>query len=164
MIVIRGLSPNASYLRLLSLATQQEWPLEASRVGPCRDLGAVTVELDGGERTIFLSGRGWNPAFALVEAAWVLAGRNDVKSLTKFIANFGQFSDDGQTLHGAYGYRLRHYFGHDQLDAAVAELKANPESRRVVMSLYAPGDLGQHSKTFPVIRTSRCAGCGGVWK
>ena len=69
MIVIRGLSPNASYLRLLSLATQQEWPLEASRVGPCRDLGAVTVELDGGERTIFLSGRGWNPAFALVEAA-----------------------------------------------------------------------------------------------
>lgn len=149
MIVIRGLSPNASYLRLLSLATQQEWPLEASRVGPCRDLGAVTVELDGGERTIFLSGRGWNPAFALVEAAWVLAGRNDLKSLTEFIANFGQFSDDGQTLHGAYGYRLRHYFGRDQLDAAVAELKANPESRRVVMSLYAPGDLGQHSKDIP---------------
>lgn len=149
MIVIRGLSPNASYLRLLSLATQQEWPLEASRVGPCRDLGAVTVELDGGERTIFLSGRGWNPAFALVEAAWVLAGRNDVKSLTKFIANFRQFSDDGQTLRGAYGYRLRHYFGRDQIEAAVAELKANPESRRVVMSLYAPGDLGQHSKDIP---------------
>ena len=149
MIVIRGLSPNASYLRLLSLATQQEWPLEASRVGPCRDLGAVTVELGGGERTIFLSGRGWNPAFALVEAAWVLAGRNDVKPLTEFIAKFGQFSDDGQTLHGAYGYRLRHYFGRDQIDAAVAELKANPESRRVVMSLFAPGDLGQHSKDIP---------------
>ena len=149
MIVIQGLSPNASYLRLLSLATQQDWPLEASRVGPCRDLGTVTVELDGGERTIFLSGRGWNPAFALVEAAWVLAGRNDVKSLTEFIANFGQFSDDGQTLHGAYGYRLRHYFGLDQIDAAVEELKANPESRRVVMSLFAPGDLGLHSKDIP---------------
>lgn len=149
MIVIRGLSPNASYLRLLLLATQQDWPLEASRVGPCRDLGAVTVELDGGERTIFLSGRGWNPAFALVEAAWVLAGRNDVKSLTEFITNFGQFSDDGQTLHGAYGYRLRHYFGRDQIDAAVEELKANPESRRVVMSLFAPGDLGLHSKDIP---------------
>lgn len=149
MIVIRGLSPNASYLRLLSLATQQDWPLEASRVGPCRDLGAVTVELDGGERTILLAGRGWNPAFALVEAAWVLAGRNDVKSLREFIANFGQFSDDGQTLHGAYGYRLRHYFGRDQIDAAVEELKANPESRRVVMSLFAPGDLGLHSKDIP---------------
>jgi thymidylate synthase len=149
MIVIRGLSPNASYLRLLSLATQQEWPLEASRVGPCRDLGAVTVELDGGERTLFLSGRGWNPAFALVEAAWVLAGRNDVKSLTEFISNFFQFSDDGQTLHGAYGYRLRHYFGRDQIDAAVDELKANPESRRVVMSLFAPDDLGLHSRDIP---------------
>lgn len=149
MIVIRGLSPNEAYRRLLALATQHDWPLEASRVGPCRDLGAVTVELDGGERTIFLSGRRWNPAFAIVEAAWVVSGRNDVKPLKHFIENYDQFSDDGQTLHGAYGYRLRHHFKRDQIEAAINELTTSPASRRVVMTLYAPDDLGFDSKDIP---------------
>lgn len=149
MIVIRGLSPNVAYRRLLALATQYEWPVENSRVGPCRDMGAVTVELDGGERTIFLSGRGWNPAFALVEAAWVISGRNDVKTLSEFIRNFGKYSDDGETLQGAYGNRLRHFFGRDQIEAAIKELTTNPASRRVVMSLYSPNDLGLNSKDIP---------------
>lgn len=131
------------------LATRHHWPLEASRVGPCRDLGAVTVELDGGERTIFLSGRGWNPAFAIVEAAWVVSGRNDVEPLKHFIGSYDQFSDDGQTLHGAYGYRLRQHFKHDQIEAAIDELTSSPASRRVVMTLYAPDDLGLDSKDIP---------------
>ena len=149
MIVVRGLSPNAVYLRLLALATLHDWPVEDSRVGPCRDLGAVTVELDGGERVIFLSGRGWNPAFALVEAAWVITGRNDVKTLAEFIRAFGRYSDDGETLQGAYGYRLRHFFGRDQIDVAIEELIKYPASRRVVLSLYAPSDLGLDSKDIP---------------
>lgn len=149
MIVIRALSPNGAYRQLLALATQHGWPLGASRAGPCRDLGAVTVELDGGERTIFLSGRGWNPAFAIVEAAWMVSGRNDVKPLKHFISNYDQFSDDGHTLHGAYGYRLRHHFKRDQIEAAVDELTISPESRRVVLTLYDPDDLGLDSKDIP---------------
>lgn len=149
MIVVRGLSPNAAYLRLLVLAAQNDWPVEQSRVGPCRDLGAVTVELDGGERTILLAGRGWNPAFALVEAAWVITGRKDVKTLAEFIGAFGRYSDDGQTLQGAYGDRLRHFFGRDQIESAIEELIKHPSSRRVVLSLYATSDLGLDSKDIP---------------
>lgn len=149
MIVVRGLSPNAAYLRLLTLGIQNDWPVEQSRVGPCRDLGAVTVELDAGERTIFLAGRGWNPAFALVEAAWVITGRKDVKTLAGFIEGFGRYSDDGQTLHGAYGNRLRHFFGCDQIAYAIEELTKHPSSRRVVLSLYAPTDLHLDSKDIP---------------
>lgn len=149
MIVVRGLSPNAAYLRLLTLATQNDWNIERSRVGICRDLGAVTVELDGGERTILLAGRGWNPAFALVEAAWVISGRKDVKTLAEFIGNFGLYSDDGQTLQGAYGNRLRHFFGRDQIELAIEELTKHPSSRRTVLSLYGPSDLGLDSKDIP---------------
>lgn len=149
MIVVQGLSPNAAYLRLLALATQNDWPVEQSRVGPCRDLGTVTVELDSGERTILLAGRGWNPAFALVEAAWVIAGRKDVKTLAEFIETFDRYSDDGQTLQGAYGDRLRHFFGRDQIERAIEELTKHPSSRRVVLSLYAPSDLGLDSKDIP---------------
>lgn len=149
MIVVQGLSPNAAYLRLLKLATQNDWPVEQSRVGPCRDLGAVTVELDNGERTILLAGRRWNPAFAVVEAAWVIAGRNDVKTLEKFIKNFRDYSDDGHTLQGAYGNRLRYFFGRDQIEVAIEELTRNPTSRRVVLSLYGSNDLGLKSKDIP---------------
>lgn len=149
MIVVQGLSPNAAYLRLLALATQNDWPVEQSRVGPCRDLGAVTVELDRGERTILLTGRGWNPAFAIVEAAWVITGRKDVKTLAEFIGTFDRYSDDGQTLQGAYGDRLRHFFGRDQIEPAIEELTKHPSSRRVVLSLYAPSDLGLDSKDIP---------------
>lgn len=149
MIVVRGLSPNAAYLRLLKLAISYAWRAEESRVGLCRVLGAVTVELDVGERTILLDGRGWNPAFALVEAAWVINGRNDVQPLNDLIEGFDRFSDDGKTLHGAYGYRLRHYFERDQLDLAIRELSTHTNSRRVVLSLYAPSDLGLASKDIP---------------
>jgi len=149
MIVIRGLSPNAAYLRLLAIATQNDWPLEESRVGRCRDLGAVTVELDAGERTILLEARRWNPAFALVEAAWVVTGRNDVKTLANFIKNFDDYSDDGLTLRGAYGYRLRHFFNRDQIEIAINELIERPLSRRAVLSLYSADDLGLDSKDIP---------------
>ncbi len=149
MIVVRGLSPNAAYLRLLEIGTQNDWPVLNSRVGPCRDLGAVTVELDGGERTIWLNGRGWNPAFALVEAAWVITGSKDVKPLAAFIKSFDRYSDDGQTLQGAYGDRLRHFFGIDQIETAIEEFKGNPSSRRVVLSLYSSRDLGLRSNDIP---------------
>lgn len=149
MIVVRGLSPNTSYLRLLKLATENNWPVAQSRIGPCRDMGAVTVELDSGERTIMLTGRGWNPAFALVEAAWVITGRNDVKTLKEFIGRIGDYSDDGHTLQGAYGNRLFHFFGRDQIEAAIEELTMHPSSRRVVLSLYAQSDLGLDSKDIP---------------
>lgn len=149
MIVVRGHSPNVAYLRLLALATRDGWRKVDSRVGQCRDLGAVAVELDGGERTIFLAGRGWNPAFALVEAAWVICGRNDVGTLRQFVQNFDQYSDDGQTLQGAYGNRLRNFFGRDQVEIAINELSENPSSRRVILTLYAPSDLGLNSKDIP---------------
>lgn len=149
MIVVRGLSPNAAYLRLLALATNHSWPIEKSRAGICRNLGAVTVELDVGQRTILLAGRGWNPAFALVEAAWVIVGRNDLQPLAELIRGFDRFSDDGNTLHGAYGHRLRHYFGQDQLELGIRELSEHTNTRRVVLSLYSPSDLGFSSKDIP---------------
>lgn len=79
----------------------------------------------------------------------MVSGRNDVKPLKHFISNYDQFSDDGHTLHGAYGYRLRHHFKRDQIEAAVDELTISPESRRVVLTLYDPDDLGLDSKDIP---------------
>lgn len=59
------------------------------------------------ERVLFNSARDANPFFHLYEALWMLAGRNDVAPLAYYAKNIANYSDDGKTLNGAYGYRWR---------------------------------------------------------
>lgn len=98
------------------------------------------------ERVLFNEVRDANPAFHLYEALWMLAGRNDVAPLAYYNSRMNQFSDDGKTLNGAYGYRWRHAWRWnqeiagdveiDQLDVLVNHLKADPHSRRAVLSMW----------------------------
>lgn len=149
MITVCGLSPNAAYWKLLCLATQHVLRQEPSRLGKFVDLGHVSVELDQGERLCLLEGRGFNPVFALVETAWLISGREDLAPLSSVLAHYEQYSDDGQKLNGAYGFRLRSYFGVDQIDKAIESLRKFPSSRRVTLSLYSVSDLGSPSKDIP---------------
>lgn len=90
------------------------------------------------ERVLFDAKRDANPYFHLFEAIWMLGGRNDVKFLEQYNSTIGQFSDDGEILHGAYGWRWRKHYGIDQIDHAIWELASNPLSRRVVISMWDP--------------------------
>lgn len=98
------------------------------------------------ERVLFDEQRDANPFFHLFESLWMLAGRNDVRTLDRILPTFKQFSDDGVTFHGAYGYRWRHWpvptttytKELDQLAIAVRMLRENPSSRRVVISMWDP--------------------------
>lgn len=58
------------------------------------------------QRVLFNQARDCNPVFHMFEALWMLAGRNDIKPLRTYISNY-DFSDDGVTQNGAYGYRWR---------------------------------------------------------
>lgn len=81
-----------------------------------------------------------NPFFHVMETLWMLAGRNDLPWLVRFNKKFSSYSDDGGlTQPGAYGYRWRNYFGHDQLADTILELKQNPDSRRVVITMWDGG-------------------------
>lgn len=91
------------------------------------------------ERVIFLPERDANPFFHLVESLWMLAGRNDLPLLTKYVKRMASFSDDGgRTQPGAYGYRWRRHFDRDQLSWAIERLRADPYDRRVVIQMYDP--------------------------
>jgi hypothetical protein len=96
----------------------------------------TTVYTHPQERVLFSPLRDANPFFHLMEALWMMAGRNDVQWPVQFNSKFGQFSDDGATFHGAYGFRWRHWFGYDQLDIIVKELRKNPTSRRCVLAMW----------------------------
>lgn len=108
------------------------------------------------ERVLFNAARNANPFFHLYHALWMLTGRNDVTSLVYYNKRMTEFSDDGKTLNGAYGYRWRHtkhgvgqrgnaHYGGtindyrdetDQLDILVNHLKADPTSRRAVLQMW----------------------------
>jgi thymidylate synthase len=98
------------------------------------------------ERVLFNAARDANPFFHLYEALWMLAGRNDVQSLARYNKRMLQYSDDGTTLRGAYGYRWRKalaYNGtkfYDQLDILVDHLQKNPFSRRAVLQMWSVQD------------------------
>ena len=92
------------------------------------------------QRVLFDSKRDANPYFHLMEALWMLAGRNDVAPMAKYNSTIGQFSDDSVTLNGAYGFRWRGYFDMDQVKWAVRHLHQNPDSRRCVIGMWAPAD------------------------
>jgi Thymidylate synthase len=87
-------------------------------------------------RVLFSPTRDANPFFHLFESLWMLAGRNDIAFPCYFNSTYGQFSDDGVTMWDAYGWRWRSFFGWDQLTAIAEELKANPTSRRCVLSMW----------------------------
>lgn len=126
-----------------------------SRDQPTRELLHVaTVIKDPRQRVVF--SRRINPAFAIAEVIWILAGSDDVSFLGFWNPRMRSYSDDGVRLCGAYGYRmgsqprlnpelsskLRHWIesdppsGPDQLRLAYEALRTRPSSRQVVIQIW----------------------------
>lgn len=90
------------------------------------------------ERVVFSPARDANPFFHFFEALWMLAGRKDLAFVEQLSKNMANYSDDGETLWGAYGWRWRSFFGLDQLGEIIAMLRAEPDTRRAVLGMWDP--------------------------
>jgi thymidylate synthase len=142
-----------------------------SRNGPVRMFPepVTTVYERPAERVLFWKERDANPFFHLYESLWMLGGRNDVESVAAYVENIRNYSDDGVTFHGAYGYRWRNHFANwqvtnleelanenifevakDQLPLIINALRENQDDRRQVLSMWdANVDLGRQGKDLP---------------
>ena len=121
---------------------------EDSRNGPVlRIPQPVTICFKNPLQRVLLNvERDCNPFFHLYEALWMLAGRNDVESLDYFNSNMKNYSDNGKTFNGAYGFRWRRApmrsVGRivennlDQLEALVQHLYDFPHTRRAVLQMW----------------------------
>lgn len=101
------------------------------------------------QRVLISKERNANPFFHAVEILWMLSGSNRLEPLQFFIKNFGDYSDNGITLNGAYGERWRYNFFHDQLAWAEKHLRENPSSRRCVIGMFDPDMDHVDSKDIP---------------
>lgn len=98
-------------------------------------------------RVLFNPARDCNPFFHLFESLWMLAGRRNVDSLRYYAKQIAEYSDDGRSLNGAYGFRWREAFAgvawdmeeaihKDQLTILINHLKEKPDSRRAVLQMW----------------------------
>ena len=77
-----------------------------------------------------------NPAFALADVVWILAGRSDVDFLEFWFSKIRQFIGERPYAYGAYGHRLRSHHGIDQLEGAYQALLNKPDSRQVALQIW----------------------------
>ena len=135
---------------------------EESRNGKVKTIQepVILTTVNPERRVLFCKERKENPVFHFAECLWMMAGCRDVDWISQYNPRMREFSDHGTTLHGAYGFRWRHYSpkpadhkgaGFDQLIAVCEELKRDSWSRRVVLSMWCPElDLGNDlSKDIP---------------
>ena len=127
----------------------------APRGRPIRELIAASFTLmNPRNRLITSPARNANYGFGVGELCWYLRGDTDLETMLFYNKRMGQFSDDGVTINSAYGARImnssygicppgRFPFHPSQLDLVIEELKADPHSRRAVMHINQPRDLGR---------------------
>lgn len=119
--------------------------------------GNFTLELQGHhmrmekplERVYVLPERQNNVFAALAETWWVLAGRDDLEYLSRYLPRAAEFSDDGKTWRGAYGPRLHNWSGVDQIREVVRLLSSDKHSRRCSIIIFDPARDFVESKDIP---------------
>lgn len=155
MYVINALNPDHALSSLLNIL-ESEGISSSSRNGTVLRAAApvMTVWEPHVSRVSFWPTRNANPFFHLMEAMWMLAGRNDLGFVSHYAATMKQFSDDGGvTQPGAYGHRWRRHFGYDQLRNVVNDLRDDPFSRRVVLTMW------DANKDLPANKMSKDVPC-----
>lgn len=153
MKVIRGVNVNEVFqIAVMSLREDQALLETDSRNGPVLSFPTplTTIYERPDERVLFSAERNCNPFFHFIEGLWMIAGRQDLKTLTMFAKKMADFSDDGVLVNGAYGYRWTEWFGRDQLSTVIDLLRKNPLDRRAVLQMWdCTQDLGSSSKDVP---------------
>lgn len=81
---------------------------------------------------------------AVKELIWIyVMGSNDVNKLHEMnVKVWDEWVKEDGTIGKAYGYQARHWNGNiDQVQNLINTLKTNPQSRRMIISLWNVGDL-----------------------
>lgn len=154
MITLDAESADAVWLRAID-RLRSDGEIQQGRDQPTKELIHVTCSIaDPRQRLVFA--RPMNPAFAVAEVVWILAGANDAGFLRFWNPRMARFLDDGSpTFHGAYGHRLgsrprlrrevaralrlktgQRVNRRDQLRAAYETLRHEPSSRQVVLQIW----------------------------
>jgi len=161
MDVIKCRNVNDGFIKGMDMLSFDQEDIKESRAGNVveHECAVSTVYERPWERVLFEEVRDANPFFHFMEGLWMLAGRNDLTFVKQYNNRMGDYSDDGETLHGAYGWRWIDYFRDgssvalgtiNQLDIIIERLKNDPTDRRCVLQMWDPvNDLDRKGVDVP---------------
>ena len=146
MDVINCRNVNDGFIKAMDMLSFDQQDIRESRAGNVieHDVPVATVYEKPYERVLFEEIRDANPFFHFMEGLWMLAGRNDLEFVKQYNQRMSEYSDDGKTLHGAYGWRWIDYFQKtpvnkvNQLEIIIRRLKEDPTDRRCVLQMWDP--------------------------
>ena len=122
------------------------------RERPFRELVAFTFAVERPIDCLLRSpGRAMNLEYALAQWTWTMAGSDDVSAISYYNPRGWSFSEDGHSLRGAFGHRLRRSEGADQLELVIDRLRRDPASRREVAVVSLPVDLKSGFRDQPCL-------------
>jgi thymidylate synthase len=131
-MIIEGKGIYDAWVKLLEELLKA--PRVSPRGKPCLERIGVQLRVENSYQNLICDAqRGLNYRFAVAEFLWILAGLDRLDVLTKYNKNMAEFSDDGVTLTGAYGPRLK-----TQWPWLLKRLTDDLESRQGVVSIWTP--------------------------
>lgn len=90
---------------------------------------------------------------ALGELLWYLARSDKLDFIKRYINRYEEESDDGISVHGAYGPRLFSMRGINQVENVIALLQKRGPTRRAVIQLFNAEDIHGDYKEIPCTTT-----------
>jgi thymidylate synthase len=122
-----------------SLRNDGHCSLQQSRLGPMREILHANLCIENPrERWVTSRVPVINPAFAIAEVFWILAGSNDANFVNFWNPALPKYAGKTSEYYGAYGYRLKKQFCFDQIERAYNVLSNNPNTRQVVLQIWDP--------------------------
>lgn len=117
-----------------------------------RPRGQLTKELiqetfcikDPTSNLIYIPGRSFSLVHAILESLIIFTNDDTVKVAGHFNERIAQFSDDGETLHGAYGKRISPF-----ISVVIDKLRKDNDSRQAVLTIHRVNDSAVDTKDPP---------------
>lgn len=112
----------------------------------CTSVFNVSMRMDIREYFPVLVGRKMFPKIFNTEFQWFMNGETNIKRLTDAgVTIWDEWADENGDLGPVYGHQLRDFNsqGIDQLNELIFNIRTNPDSRRHVISLWNPAQIGQ---------------------
>lgn len=119
------------YKRKLWQILRQPEFISSPRKLKCYEILNDVWSIDMDDPVITIPERKLSYDFMMGEAAWMLEGRNDVESVSKFANSIKRFSDNGITFYGAYGPKII-----DQWPYVLNALETDQSTRQAVINIW----------------------------
>lgn len=110
------------------------------------ELLSVSITLTDASKDNFLrnTDRKLSMRYAFGELLWYLSGSKSLSFISHYAKSYSNFSDDNNTLNGAYGPRIMPF-----IKSIIDLLREDPSTRRAVINIYNNNDIGNPSNDIP---------------